>query len=165
MLIDDFGHEHLAVYVRMQAVCREDRRQIMVGWVIEEWLQVDAIGLLTNVGIDSEELFLPVRVGFRAEGCIDVFRLDGHECEENRTNIVCFTFFTDGIEICNDFFGISTGITKTVGAGQYEQIVGAEGQDIRIEALQGGMRDIAALPEVDRRKIQIGRIAVFQIDR
>ena len=102
--------------------------------VIKVRLQIDVILLIAYVGIDLCEFLSPHGIGFCMESIADVFWIDGHEREEDRSDVVCLAFLFDGIEIGDDLIGADLFGAQTVRSREYQEIVGMEVEDILFKA-------------------------------
>lgn len=88
MCVDDFAHEHLPPYIRVQPVDGKAGVHLLACLVVEVWLQVNEILLLANPAVDLIKFQPPLGVGVRMEGVFDVARVDGHQGQENGADVV-----------------------------------------------------------------------------
>lgn len=78
MLVDEFADKHFAANIRVDAV---DGKRIIHRTlrVVEVRLNVDKVILPLNVVVDLPELNIPIRVGGRVEGVLQVVGVNRHE--------------------------------------------------------------------------------------
>ena len=100
--VDDFPHEHLTPYIRVQSVDGEAGVHLLACLIVEIWLQVYVVILLANPAVDLGELHTPLGVGVRVEGVLDVTGIDGHEGHEDGADVVGAAFPLDFFKVIDN---------------------------------------------------------------
>ena len=110
----------------MKTVYGKLRRHDSMIRIIEVRFQIDVILLAANISIDSCKFLLPQRISIRMECAADILRVDGHEREEDRSNVVRLTLLFNSVEIGDDLFGADFFGSQTVRSCEYQKVVGME---------------------------------------
>ena len=68
----------------METVDAEVCCKILTLLIVEVGFKVYEVFLLSDEGIDFSHFCVPVFIAWRTERGVDVYRMNRHECEENR---------------------------------------------------------------------------------
>ena len=162
MQVDDLAHELLATDIGMQAV--DGKRGIEDGMclVVEIGLEIDEVGLCFDVSVDVVHLRVPFRVSVRVEGELDVLRMNRHERQEDRADVVLFTERFDAREVADDVVRGNRRIAQTVCAREDQEVFGVHRYDVLLEARERRLARVAAAAEIHGGEVEVRAIAVLE---